>query len=598
MVTQPDVVTQPPIADYALLSDRQTAALVAHGSVDWLCLPRFDSPAVFARLIGEAENGFWRIAPVGCAETGRAYRGGGFVLDTHWSGPSGDVTTTDFLAKSRSETSNDDVTLVRQVQCTRGSVEVDAELVIRFDYGSVLPWVRRCRDADGLDVLHALAGPDSLTLHGPALTSSGHQHTGRFTVEAGQTLTWLLTWRPSHLEPALRVDADAELASVLDDWRHWRRSTTIADGPYAEVVHDSLAVLRALTLQRTGGIVAAPTTSLPEEIGGERNWDYRYCWLRDSAFTIQALATHGHEHVAGHWRDWLLRAIAGSPENQQIMYGVAGERRLVESTLDHLSGYGGSRPVRIGNGAYTQYQADVIGEVMLALDQLRRGGLPDDDFSWDLQVNLLELVEERLRTPDRGIWEVRGDPHLFTHGRVLMWAALDRGIAAVEQFGRPGPLERWRSTRDELADEIRRRGVRDGAFVQHYDTSAVDAALLQIPQTGFVPADSPVMLATVARIESDLLDENGFVRRYVTDGRDGVRGDEGSFLMCTFWLVEQYARSGRRDEAVRLMERLLTIRNDLGLLSEEYDAATGQLLGNYPQAFSHLALIRAAAALS
>ena len=351
-------------------------------------------------------------------------------------------------------------------------------------------------------------------------------------------------------------------------------------------------------MQRTGGIVAAVTTSLPEEIGGERNWDYRYCWVRDSAFTIQALVVHGHEHVASHWRDWLLRAIAGSPENQQIVYGVAGERRLFESTLDHLAGYRGSRPVRIGNDAYTQYQADVIGEVMTALDHLRRAGLPEDEFSWDLQVNLLEVLESHLYTADRSIWEVRGTPHRFTHSRVLMWAAFDRGVAAVERFGLPGPLERWLAIRDELANEVRLNGVRDGAFVQHYGTDAVDAALLQIPQTRFVAADSPVMLATVARIEHDLIDRFGFVRRYATDGRDGVTGSEGSFIMCTFWLVEQYARSGRRHEAVELMDRLLAIRNDLGLLSEEYDPAAGALLGNYPQAFSHLALIRAVAALS
>lgn len=589
---------QPPIADYGLLSDRQTAALVAHGRVDWLCLPRFDSPAVFARLIGGPDNGFWSIVPVAATEIGRAYREGSFVLDTQWRAPAGSATTTDFLTECHSEVGDDDVTLVRRVECTGGSIEVDIELVMRFDYGKVVPWVRRCPDPSGEEVLHAIAGPDSLTLHGPRIRPSGNTHSRRFTLEAGQSLTWVLTWRPSHLEPATRPDTDEARRAVLEDWRHWRYASQVPHGPYREAVENSLAVLRALTLQRTGGIVAAPTTSLPEQIGGVRNWDYRYCWLRDSAFTIGALASYGHQHLAKHWRNWLLRAIAGSASDLQIMYGVAGERRLPEATLGHLAGYRDSVPVRIGNLAYTQYQADVIGEVMIALDRLRRAGLPENNHSWRLQVNLLSLVQARLEKPDRGIWEVRGEPRFFTHGRVLMWAALDRGIRAAEVHGRRAPVEQWRRARDVLADEIWSRGVRDGAFVQHYATTAVDAALLQIPQTGFVSADSEVMQATVARIEHDLVDEHGFVRRYLPDGVDGVAGDEGSFLMCTFWLVEQYARSGRRDEAVALMDRLLDLRNDLGLLSEEYDAAAGRMLGNFPQAFSHLALIGAAAALA
>lgn len=588
---------QPALEEYALLSDRQTAALVAHGSVDWFCVPRFDSPSVFTRLLGGPESGYWRIAPANARETGRSYRAGSFVLDTRWAGAHGLATTTDFLARGSDAGAMGGVTLVREVHCTQGRIEVDVDLVIRFDYGRVVPWVRRRRDADGARVLYAIAGPHSLTLHGPSLTAVGRAHRERFRLTAGETLVWALTWFPSHLEPPTRPDTAAELDRVVTDWARWRSKVAVA-GPYAGAIGDSLAVLRALTLRPTGGIVAAPTTSLPEEIGGERNWDYRYTWLRDSAFTIEALAAHGHHQVAEHWRSWLLRAIAGDSDDLQIVYGVDGRRRLPENILDHLTGYQGSAPVRIGNAAYTQYQADVIGEVMIALSRLRDAGIADDRFSWALQKNLLALLERRIDTPDRGIWEVRGDPRFFTHGRVLMWAAFDRGIDAVERYGRSGPVTRWRRHRSRLRSEILQRGVRDGAFVQHYDTDAVDAALLQIPQTGFVAPDSEVMLATVARIEAELLDPYGFVRRYVTDGSDGVRGGEGAFLMCTFWLVEQYAGSGRRAEASALLDRLLGVRNDLGLLAEEYDAATGRMLGNFPQAFSHLALIRAAEALS
>lgn len=535
--------------------------------------------------------------PAGGVESARRYRQGSFILDTTWSTPTGAGTTTDFLAKNTGRFQNSGVTLVRQATCTQGHVELDTQLVMRFDYGATIPWVRRRPGPHGSTVLHAIAGPDSLTLHGPVLTGADKVHRGRFRLAAGQSLTWTLTWQPAHLDPPAPVDVAAERARLTDDWQQWRASTPIR-GPYADAVRDSLAVLRALTLHRTGGIVAAATTSLPEQLGGERNWDYRYTWLRDSAFTIAVLVKHGHSRVAGHWRDWLLRAIAGDPQDLQIMYGVAGERRLPETVLGHLPGYQGSAPVRIGNQAYTQYQADVVGEVMMALADLRSAGLDEDAFSWHLQVKLLTLLERRLDTPDCGIWEIRGGPRFFTHGRVMMWAAFDRGVRAVEEHGLDGPAERWRRLRDRLHAEIWDRGVRDGAFVQHYDGDSVDAALLQIPQTGFVDAACEVMHETVARIEHELRDEHGFVRRYVTDGSDGVPGSEGAFLMCTFWLVEQYARSGRRPEAIALMDRLLSIRNDLGLLAEEYDPAARRMLGNYPQAFSHLALIRAAEALT
>ncbi|WP_370891640.1 glycoside hydrolase family 15 protein [Janibacter sp. GXQ6167] len=588
---------QAPVGDYALLSDRQTAALIAHGQVAWWCVPRFDSPAVFAALLGDEDNGHWTVAPVDGVERRRGYREGSFVLDTVWDTPGGRAVTTDALVGHRGVAAPERVTLVREVRCESGVIEVASELVMRFDYGRTVPWVRRTADRRGEPVLHAIAGPDSLTLHGPDLTASLQAHRGRHRLTAGQSLAWSLTWQPAHLDPVGALDIPRAIEEMVTDWQAWRAAVPVV-GPYAGSVADSLAVLRALTARRTGGIVAAPTTSLPEHIGGERNWDYRYTWLRDSALTIQILASHGHPHVAQHWRDWLLRAIAGDPEDLQIMYGIAGERHLAEHTLSHLAGYQGSAPVRIGNEAYHQYQADVVGEVMMALAALREAGIAEDDFSWQLQLSLLELLERRLDTPDRGIWEVRGEPHWFTHGRVLMWTAFDRGVRAVVDYGLDGPAERWARHRDRLHREIFQRGVRGGTFVQHYDTDAVDAALLQIPQTGFVAADSPVMLATVARIEDELMTKEGFVRRYLTDGSDGIAGGEGVFLMCTFWLAEQHARTGRRDEAIALMDRLLGLRNDLGLLSEEYSPEADVLLGNYPQAFSHLALVRAAEAIT
>lgn len=583
-----------PIEDFALLSDRRTAALVAHGTVEWWCVPEFDRPAAFARLLGTDEHGLWTVAPIDGVDTHRAYQSCSMILDTHWATPTGAATSTDFLATSKEPFADADVSLVRRIACTKGSIEVDVELVMRFDYGRVVPWVRRLETPDGT-VLHALAGPDSLTLQGPTLHADGFRHRGRFTLESGESLTWVLTWRPSHLKPPPAMDPDRALAQTLAEWHGWKLGTTVPEC-YREAAERSLVVLRALTFRRTGGIVAAPTTSLPEELGGERNWDYRFTWLRDSALTITALASHGHHKAARLWSDWLLRAVAGDPADLQIMYGISGERRLPEQILDHLPGYASSAPVRIGNGAYTQYQADAVGAVMMALSCLRDVGV-GDAFSWSLQIGLLDFAEHHMDRPDRGIWEVRGDPQLFTHSRVMLWAAFDRGVHAVEQHGLQGPRERWRDLRDELRAEIMDRGVHDGGFVQAYGTEKTDAALLQIPHTGFVAFDAPVMLETLRRIEAELVDAAGFVRRYVPDGHDGVSGSEGSFLMCSFWLVEQYARSGRGPDAHALMDRLLAVRNDLGLLSEEYDTERGRMLGNFPQAFSHLALVRAARAL-
>ncbi len=582
------------IADYAILADQRTAPLLAHGSIDWLCLPRFDSPSIFARLIGEVDDGRWLIAPRDGTVTERSYRESSFILDTHWTAPAGKATSTDFMPGS-----GDRADAVRSISCTEGEITVDVELVMRFDYGRVRPWVRQATDPDGETVLHAIAGPDSVVLHGKPLHAVDGRHVGEFVLSAGESLTWTLTWQPSHLPLPTPLDVADALRETLADWRDWD-SALRTEGPWGDAVSRSLGVLRALTVGQTGGIVAAATTSLPEEIGGGRNWDYRYCWLRDSALTIEALAVHGHHSVAKDWRNWLLRAVAGDPADLQIMYGPAGERHLEEQVLEHLVGYAGSTPVRIGNGAVNQYQADVVGEVMLSLAALREAGVAEDENSWGLQCNLLDLLLRNIDTPDHGIWEVRGDPHFFTHGRVMMWAAFDVAITSAESLDLPGDLDTWRQSRDRLKDEIWQKGYDDslGSFVQYYGSTSLDASLLQLPHTSFVAAHDPAMTGTVARIEDRLLDDHGFVRRYVTNGDDGLDGSEGAFVMCTFWLVEQYANSGRVDDATALMNKLLDARNDLGLLSEEYDAATSRQLGNTPQAFSHLSLIRAADALT
>ncbi|HEX2857311.1 MAG TPA: glycoside hydrolase family 15 protein [Propionibacteriaceae bacterium] len=591
---------QPPIADYAVLADRQTSALLAHGSVDWMCVPQFDSASVFSRLLSDPDESHWSIVPTDGTERSRHYREGSFVLDTTWTTPTGAAKCTDFMPIREGE--GDDpvldntVALIRSIECTEGEIDVDHELVIRFDYGLTAPWIRQARTNDGNHVLLAVAGPNSLALYGPRLQAGDRRHSGHFHIRAGQKLTWTLMWRPSYRPIMDAPDMDAELERTINHWREWH-SNLSNDGIYSEAVERSLSVLRALTLHRTGGIVAAVTTSLPEAIGGQRNWDYRYTWLRDSAFTISALSRHGHHTVARQWRDWLLRALAGDPEDVQIMYTIEGQRQLPEHTLDQLQGYRGSKPVRVGNGAVDQYQADVIGEVLISLAHLRDDGLDEDDFSWSLQVSLLEHLRKQKNVKDQGMWESRGEPHYYTHGRVMMWAAFDRGVEAIERYGLQGPLDEWRQERDALREEIMSKGVKDGYFVQHYDTLAVDASALQIPQTGFIAYDSDIMLATVDRIEKELMTEQGFVRRYVADGSDGFSSQEGAFLMCTFWLVEQYARSGRPEDGKLLMDKLMTAGNDLQLFSEEYEPSTGEMLGNFPQAFSHLALIRAADAV-
>ena len=586
-----------PIEDYAIIGDCHTAALVDRGgSIDWLCLPRFDSTTAFAALLGDEGNGHWSLGPVGRATTTRAYDGDSLVLVTRHETVSGVVEVHDAMPVGGRRAD-----VVRRVRGISGSVAMRQEFVVRFGYGEVLPWVRRVEGED--EHLLVIAGPDAIVLRSSIALpeADGQRHTATFEVVAGDVVDLSMTWFPSHRPPPPRQDVGAQLGATQRWWQAWadRRDEDARSGPYAEAVTRSLLVLRALTHEDTGGIVAAATTSLPEQPGGTRNWDYRYCWLRDAALTLDALMSTGYHAETAEWRHWLLRAVAGSPDDVQIVYGLAGERDLPEREVEHLAGYGGARPVRVGNGAVSQYQADVLGEVMVALDAARRDGVEEDEFSWPLQRALLRYVEENWDRPDSGIWEARGPVQHYVQGRAMVWAALDRGVRAVREGGLEGPADRWEALRDTVRAEVYDRGVdpQRGCFRQHYATTEVDASLLQLPTIGFCAYDDPVMLATVAAIETDLLDD-GLVLRYRTESSsDGLPPGEHPFLACSFWLVEQYTRSGRRPEAEALMERLLGLRNDVGLLSEEYDTAAGHHLGNTPQAFSHLALVRAAVAL-
>ncbi|QCU78186.1 glycoside hydrolase family 15 protein [Citricoccus sp. SGAir0253] len=590
MQTTPDG-GHPPLDSYALLADRRTAALVSReGSLDWLCLPRFDSEAVFAALLGTHGNGHWSLAPVDGEVVWRQYLRDTFVLVTRWRTPGGEAVVTEFMPDTE-----DRVDVVRQVECVRGEVTVRHELVMRFRYGLSKPWVRRLT-SHGEEMLTAVSGPNGLVLHGPLLHPDGDRHVGDFSLTAGQRLSWSLTCMRSWERPLAAVDVPAALAATVGAWRGWAEG--IRSTAHTEPIRRSLLVLRALTHRDTGGIVAAATTSLPEAFGGVRNWDYRYVWVRDSAMTIEAMIAHG---VADRtWRDWLLRAIAGDYDDLQVLYGIGGERIEGERTLGHLAGYASSRPVRIGNGATVQYQADVVGEAMLALERLREAGVEEDSFSWSLQRTLLRRAAERLGEKDHGIWEMRGRRRYFTHGRAMLWAAFDCGVRAVERHGLEGDATRWRAIRDGLRAEIEHHGVdgRRGVFLQAYDSDEADASLLALPHTGLVAADDPRMLATVRRIEDELVDEHGLVRRYRTDSAvDGLDGPESPFLICGFWLVSQYACTGRTAEADALFHRLVGYGGELGLLAEEYDPVTARLAGNYPQAFSHLGMILADAAL-
>ncbi|MFI0514030.1 glycoside hydrolase family 15 protein [Streptomyces sp. WSLK1-5] len=585
----------PRIEDYALIGDEQTAALVGRdGSVDWLCLPRFDSAACFARLLGDEENGHWRIAPTGADRcTRRAYRPGTLVLDTEWETDEGAVRVTDLMPQR--DVAPD---VVRVVEGLRGRVTVRSTLRLRFEYGSVVPWVRR---SDGHRV--AVAGPDSTWLRSePPVRTWGElfgTHS-EFTVGPGEQVAFVLTWHPSHEPRPALTDPFEALESSVADWQEWSARCRY-DGPHRDAVLRSLITLKALTYRPTGGIVAAATTSLPEEMGGVRNWDYRYCWLRDSTLTLAALVQCGYLEEAEAWRNWLLRAVAGDPADLQIMYGVAGERRLPEFELPWLSGFGGSQPVRIGNEAVKQLQLDVYGEVMDSLSLARRAGLPATPHMWSLQRVLLDFLRSSWRQPDEGIWEVRGGRRDFVHSKVMAWVAADRAVRTLEDLpDLTGDLEGWRALRDEVHREVCERGYDPGrnTFTQYYGSRELDASLLLIPRTGFLPPDDPRVVGTVDAIRAEL-DHDGLVRRYSAEETsvDGLPGGEGAFLVCSFWLADALHMTGRTKEARDLFERLLGLANDVGLLSEEYDPVAGAQLGNFPQAFSHIGLVTTALTL-
>lgn len=586
-----------PIEDYALLSDMRTAALVSSaGSIDWLCLPRFDSPACFAALLGTPGNGRWLLGTTEPARTTRRYEAGTLALAAEHATASGRVQVEDFMPTSDAATH-----VVRRVTGLAGSVPMRHEWTLRFGYGDVRPWIHRVPDHSDLgtdEMLVATAGPDSVLLRGPRLpTPQDGSHVDEFTVDAGQTLTFVMSWWPSHLQPPAPVDVARARALTLEHYRAWTRHAHYR-GRYAEAVRTSLAVLRGLTDRDTGGIVAAATMGLPEQFGGTRNWDYRYCWLRDASLTLIAFLESGYRHEARTWRDWLLRAVAGDPARMQIMYGVDGRRDLTERTLEHLGGYAGSAPVLLGNAASGQRQLDVLGEVMNALETARRHGLQESPDSWALQVALIDHLADTWDRPDKGLWEIRGPERRFTHSRAMVWVALDRAVRGVERHGLSGPVERWRRVREQVRADVFARGVSPaGHFRQHDETDEVDASLLLLAPVGFVAADDPRYVATVAKVEADLL-RDGLVLRYRTgSGVDGQAGDESPFLACSFWLVTAYAMIGRGDDASAVMDRLVGLRNEVGLLSEEYDPVSARFVGNVPQAFSHLALIDAAHAL-
>ncbi|GAA4085430.1 glycoside hydrolase family 15 protein [Nonomuraea soli] len=582
------------IEDYALIGDMQSAALVGRdGSIDWLCLPRFDSPSSFGALLGGEHNGHWWVGPSGRPmATRRRYRPDTLILESEWDTPTGTVRVIDFMPP---RDRNPDV--VRIVEGVSGTVEVCTELRVRFDYGRIVPWVRRSEGH-----LQAVGGPDSVWLHSAVpLIGGDYAHQATFTVSAGERVPFVFTWHPSHEPMPTMIDPETHLAETEAMWAEWVAQCTYK-GPWRDAVVRSLITLKALTYEPTGGIVAAPTTSLPEDLGGVRNWDYRYCWLRDATMTLEALIDSGYSGEAESWRDWLLRAIAGRPQDLQIMYGVAGERRLPEATLDWLAGYEQSRPVRIGNAAVDQLQLDVYGEVMNCLYLARTSGLPASDRAWAIQQQLLSYVEEHWDEPDEGLWEVRGPRRHFTHSKVMCWVAMDRAIRQVENFDRTGPVERWRAVRDEIHAEILRQAYDPArnTFTQSYGSTELDAALLLIPLTGFLPPDDPRVIGTVEAIQRELM-ADGFVLRYPVaedNSVDGLPGGEGAFLACSFWLVEVLSMMGRREEATELFERLLSLRNDVGLLAEEYDPRYARLVGNFPQAFSHVPLVHAAKALS
>jgi GH15 family glucan-1,4-alpha-glucosidase len=582
------------IEDYALIGDLQTAALVGRdGSIDWCCFPRFDSGACFASLLGGPDNGRWLLAPAGeIRRARRRYREDTLILETVFETAEGSVRAIDFMPP-RDEAPD----IVRIVEGLDGAVPIRSELVIRFDYGRTVPWVRRVDDATV-----AVAGPDALCFrtpveaHGEGLTT-----VSEFELRPGERVPFVLTWNRSHLPLPEAIDPERALDDAEDYWREWADGCT-HHGVYHDEIHESLLVLKALTYAPTGGIVAAPTTSLPEQIGGVRNWDYRFCWLRDATLTLLAMLNAGYRDEAVTWRHWLLRAVAGVPDDVQIMYGIAGERRLEERELDWLPGYEASGPVRVGNAASEQLQLDVYGEVLDALYQTRAHGAAADDDVWSLTLKLLEWLETGWGREDAGIWEVRGPNRHFTHSKVMAWVAFDRAVRFVEEFGREGPVELWSGIRGEIHAEVLQRAwcAEKQAFVQSYGSDRLDASVLLMPLSGFLPPDDPRVVSTVDAIRREL-SVDGLLLRYLPEGArsvDGLPPGEGVFLACSFWLVSVLALQGRTDEARELFERLLDLRNDVGLLAEEYDPVTRRQLGNFPQAFTHLALVGAAVALA
>jgi GH15 family glucan-1,4-alpha-glucosidase len=581
------------IEDYALIGDCETAALVSRaGSVDWLCFPRFDSDACFAALVGTPENGRWLIEPCQPNRTARRnYIDGTLVAETHLETSSGAVTITDFMPPRRGASH-----LCRIVKGTRGVVEMRTELLIRFGYGALLPWITRLDDS----TVKAVSGPDMLVLRTPVVLKTENLRTaGHFRVSEGQTVAFVLSYGPSYLDVPPAIDPVGALRETQEFWTEWS-SRFMHRHEWSAAVLRSLITLKALMYQPTGGIVAAPTTSLPEQLGGPRNWDYRFCWLRDATFTLLALMNCGYYDEAKAWRSWLLRAVAGDPAQVQIMYGMSGEHRLPEWEASWLNGYQGAKPVRIGNAASKQVQLDIYGEVMDALHHGRSGKLGASEAGWELQRELLAHLEKIWKHPDEGIWEVRGGPRHFTYSKVMAWVAFDRAVKSAEQFGLPAPIELWRRIAGEIHEEVCQKAFdrEAGAFVQSYDSRELDASVLLIPLVGFLPPTDKRVHSTLRMIEQKLM-RDGFVLRYdPVASKDGLPGSEGAFLACSFWLADNFMLVGRRADAERLFRRLLALRNDLGLLSEEYDPKAKRLVGNFPQAFSHLALINTAHNLS
>ena len=582
-----------PIEDYALIGNNATAALVGrNGSIDWLCFPRFDSPACFAALLGSPDNGHWSIGPKTThPKVTRRYRQGTLVLETEFSAPEGTVVLIDCM--NRRGEHQDVIRLVRGI---RGRVPMQMELSLRFDNGTVVPWVSRLEDSR----LCAIAGPDRIVF-GTTVALRGEDLKTRadFEVEEGQTVSFSLTWSPSFGSLPSPFDAAAVVENITDDWKKWSSKYT-SKGPYAEAALRSLITLKALIHHETGGIVAAATTSLPEQMGGVRNWDYRFCWIRDATYTLYALIESGFIEEARAWRNWLLRAVAGMSDQMQIMYGIGGERRLTEFELAELPGYAASRPVRIGNAASGQLQLDVYGEFLDSLYLARRKGLEKSVAGWELGRALVDHLEKIWTEPDEGIWEIRGPRRPFVHSKVMAWLAVDRAVRMMQEFGAQGPLNRWVQLRSDIHDEVCRLGFSRelNSFVQYYGGKELDASLLLLPLVGFLPPEDPRVQGTVAAIESNLM-QDGLVARYNTRSSvDGLAGNEGSFLACSFWMVDNYFLQGRIDKARSLFEYLLSLRNDVGLLAEEYDAKEHRQLGNFPQAFSHLALVNSAHNLS